>query len=90
MLVKKLNKDLYTPIGDPATDQGLRCINVTVVDPTGQTSSAFAYRSDDGGSSQPIGVDTTIVTWVGCNLRLGSTGQSVAAGTHITNHAEDQ
>ena len=90
VIVQKLNDNNYNAMADNKADRGLRRITVTVQDGSGQTFTAMTYRSDLGGSRQPIGVDTTIVTWVGCNLQLGSSGESVSAGTHITNHAEDQ
>ncbi len=89
VIVRKLHKD-FRPHSDSHRDDGLREIIVTVEDPQGQIATAQAYRSAQGGSSQPIGTDQTVVTWVGCDLVLGAGGPSVSAGTLITNHAESQ
>ncbi len=89
VIVRKLHKD-FDSVKDSHRDHGLREIIVTVTGPQGQTATARAYRSETGGSSQAMGADRTVVTWVGCDLILGADGPSVSTGTFITNHAESQ
>jgi Tfp pilus assembly protein PilW len=88
--VKKLAKNSYTETPDGSGDKGLRKITVTVTDPGSRTHTTVAFRSSVAGTLQPQGVDVTIVTWVGCNLRVGAAGQAVSTGTTVSNHAEDR
>ncbi len=89
VVVQKLNKSDYSVLGNGAADQGLRAITVTVTSPTGKTTTAKVYRSKVGGTQQPLSADATLVTWVGCTLKLG-TNSPATTGVSISNHAEDQ
>lgn len=64
-------------------------IEVTVVAPSGRSKKLTAYRSKDGGSLQPQGVDQTLVTWIGVTLQTG-TAAGVSSGVSLVNHATDQ
>ena len=69
-----------------ATDEGVKLITVTVVDPFGNTSSMAAIRSDTGLADQAPSVETTFVTWAGVEIQLGTeSGDRVVSGTNILN-----
>jgi len=89
VLVEKINPSGYIAISSNANDTGLRAVTVTVTSPTGKTTTAQVYRSNVGGTQQPISTDATFVTWVGCTLKLGTNTPSTT-GVSLSNHAEDQ
>ena len=88
--IKKLNNsNPTTTILDVSTDQGMRRVTVTVTDPNGNSTSLSAWRSDVGSPDQQKGADGIFVVWVGCELKVGATGETVSAGTNVLNHATD-
>ncbi len=89
VVIQKLNKSDYSTLSNNATDPGLRAITITVTSPTGRTTTAKVYRSNVGGTQQPLSADTTLVTWVGCTLKLGANAPATI-GVSLSNHAEDQ
>ena len=89
VIVKKLGTWDYAARSDGSTDTGLRSVTVTVTSPTGKTTTAVVYRTDDGGTLQPLSTNATTVSWVGCSLKLGSNVPSTMS-VAISNHAEDQ
>lgn len=89
VIVQLLNKNDYSVLSAGLTDQGLRAITVTVTSPTNKTTTAKVYRSNLGGTQQPLSADATFVTWVGCTLKLG-TNAPATTGVSLSNHAEDQ
>lgn len=88
--VQKLNDNSHGTLSEVVPDQGLRQITVTVTSPSSQVTTLVAWRSDLGGTQQTLGVDQTIVTWVGCDLQLDPADDVLSAGTLVSNHAEDQ
>ena len=89
VLVQKIQSLDYSVIDDYDKDKGLRAITVTVTSPTGETTTAKVYRSNVAGTLQPLSADATLVTWVGCTLKLG-TNAPATSGVSVSNHAEDQ
>lgn len=89
VIVKKLSTDLYEATSDNSADHALRQITVTVTSPTGEVTTLIGWRSSAGGTQQALGVDQTIVTWVGCTLQLDPSDAAISSGTLVTNHAED-
>jgi type II secretory pathway pseudopilin PulG len=80
---------------DPTTGQtvglesGIKRIQVQVTAPDGVVTSLVCLRSESGGIEQPPAMDTTVVTWVGAELQIGSAATAVSA-VSLTNHAADQ
>ncbi len=66
-----------------------RTIEVTVTAPSGRSMTLKAFRSKEGGSLQPQGVNQTLVTWIGVTLQTGA-GAGVTSGVSLVNHAADQ
>ena len=89
VLVQLLNKNDYSVLSAGSVDQGLRAITVTVTSPANKTTIAKVYRSNQGGTLQPLSADATFVTWIGCTLELG-TNAPATTGVSLSNHAEDQ
>lgn len=89
VLVQKIDTTGYFAVSNNTSDKGLRAVTVTVTSPTGKTTTAKVYRSNVGGTQQPISTDATFVTWVGCTLKLGTNSPSTT-GVSLSNHAEDQ
>ena len=89
VLVQLLNKNDYSVLSAGSADQGLRAITVTVTSPSGKTTITKVYRSNVGGTQQPLSADATFVTWVGCTLKL-ATNAPATTGVSLSNHAEDQ
>ena len=87
--VQKLATTGYAALANGAADQGLRAVTVTVTSPAGKTTTAKVYRSNVGGSLQPMSSNATFVTWAGCTLKLG-TNAPATTGVSLSNHAEDQ
>lgn len=87
--VDKLNYSNYTKVNSNVADTGLRCVAVTVTSPTGKTTVLKAFRSLNGGTTQTLSADATVVTWVGCTLQLG-TNTPATTSVSLNNHAEDQ
>ncbi|MEZ6068069.1 MAG: hypothetical protein R3B90_20680 [Planctomycetaceae bacterium] len=88
--MQKLNANDYAVLTDNSVDSGLRKVIVTVMDPSGRTTLLETFRSRPAGTLQPLGVDQTVVKWVGVELQVGASGTPVSSGTLLTNHAEDQ
>lgn len=89
--VQKLNKNNPTQArNDNSADKGLRRVTVTVTDPQGNQTSVNGWRSNAGSPDQPQGKDGTFVVWMGCKLKIGSSGESISSGTDILNHATVQ
>ena len=80
---------------DPTTGEstgsetGVKRIRVKVTAPDGTQTYLFCLRSKDGGVEQAPAVDTTVVTWVGAELQIGSAATAVSAAS-LTNHAADE
>ena len=89
VLVEKINYANYRAYSNSAMDWYLRAVTVTVTSPTGVTTTARVYRTNVGGTLQPLSADATLVTWVGCTLKLG-TNAPATAGVSLSNHADDQ
>ncbi len=87
--VRKLAAAGHATLTSGATDEGLREIEVTVTSPDGEITSLKAWRSRAGGMQQTLGVDQTVVTWVGCSLQAEPDDTAIAGGTLVSNHAED-
>lgn len=78
-----------TVLSDADPDSGLRRVTVTVTDPLGKQTILTAYRSTSGAVEEAPLVDTTFVTWVGCELQVGGNA-AAPSGTNLVNHAVDQ
>lgn len=89
VVVSKLNTWDYTPRSSGSSDTGLRSVTVTATSPTGNTTTVVVYRTDDAGTLQSLSTNATAVTWVGCNLQLGTNAPSTMSAS-LSNHAEDQ
>jgi Tfp pilus assembly protein PilV len=87
--VRKLAANGHAVLSSGATDEGLREIEVTVTSPDGCVTALKAWRSRSGGMQLTLGVDQTIVTWVGCSLQADPDDDAIAGGTLVSNHAED-
>jgi len=81
---------------DPVNENGmmpmkldLKSITVTVTDPSGVQTTISALRYKNGVLEQSPAIDTTAITWIGAELRLGNNPQPARAGTHLSNHAVD-
>ena len=89
VIVQLLNKNNYSALSAGSVDQGLRAITVTVTSPTKKSTIAKVYRSNMGGTLQPLSANATFVTWIGFTLKLG-TNAPATTGVSLSNHAEDQ
>ncbi len=89
VLVQKIDPSNYKVINNSSLDKGLRAITVTVTSPTGKTTSVEVFRSNVGGSLQPMSANATLITWVGCSLKLG-TNAPATTGISLSNHAKDE
>ena len=69
-------------------DSGLKLITVTVTNPHGVTTQVRALRSRDSSFEQSPAVDTTAVTWLGAELRLGGAA-AAHSSTQLSNHTYD-
>jgi Tfp pilus assembly protein PilV len=87
--VKKLAASNHAALVSGATDEGLREILVTATSPTGESTTLRAWRTNIGGMLQPLGVDQTVVTWIGCTLQVEPGEDAISGGTLVSNHAED-
>lgn len=88
--IRKLDATSHAVLAESAPDQGLRQICVKVTPPSGDEVTFVTWRSLFAGTQQPLGVDQTVITWVGCDLQLDPADDVLTAGTSINNHAEDQ
>ena len=83
----------YMRLSDPtqtsATDEGLKGITVTVIDPTGQSTSLTAYRSKWGAMEEAPLSDTTFQSYVSHEMELGN-GSVFYGGAQVPNHSEDE
>jgi len=70
-------------------DYGLKRITVTVTSPAARQTQIIALRSKDGVLEQPLAVATQAVTWLGAELRTGSSTKSQFEGATVANHAAD-
>ncbi len=70
-------------------DTGVKRIKVCVTDPDGNQTVLYALRSKGGSLEQTPAVDTTAIAWIGAQLRLGGSTETVRAGIHLSNHAID-
>ena len=87
--IKKLAAGNHAALANGATDEGLREILVTATSPTGESTTLRAWRTNIGGMLQPLGVDQTVVTWIGCTLQVDPSDAALTGGTLVSNHAED-
>lgn len=82
----------YAKISDPnaisLSDSGLKRITVKVIDPTGRVTTIEALRSKWGMLEQSGEGASTVNTWVGNKLQVGS-GTPQQSGTHVFNRAKD-
>jgi type II secretory pathway pseudopilin PulG len=70
-------------------DTGLKRITVTITSPDGEVTQLLAYRYKEGALERAPMVDTSAVTWMGAELRLGGVTTPVRMGTNLTNHTPD-
>jgi hypothetical protein len=70
-------------------DYGLKRITVTVTSPSARQTQIVALRSEDGVLEQPMAISTEAVTWLGAELRTGSSTKSQFVGAAVANHAAD-
>lgn len=87
--VVKVNPSGHVDMTDGAADLSLRRITVTVTSPSGKVTTLEAYRTRSAGTQQPLGIDQTVVTYVGVKISVG-TNSPLSSGTPIVNHAEDR
>lgn len=80
--------NVASPQNTTASDEGLKKITVTVTDPSGRQTILVGYRSQWGALEKAPEADSTLQTWAGVSLQVG-TGDILDGGTAITNHAED-
>ncbi len=86
--VKKLNSsNPGSELSDSASDQSIRKIEVTVTNPRGDQKSVYSWRINSGSPERPKGVDSSFVTWIGCELQIGSSGDIASTGVDVLNHA---
>ncbi len=76
------------PLTTPASDEGLKLIEVTVTAPNGESLVRRTLRSRWGQADQPVLMDTTCVTSVTTSLSLVN-GSTSTAGTSLSNSVED-
>lgn len=81
--------DPTSPLADSVTDRGLKRVTVTITDPAGKKTVQTSLRSRWGAVEQSPSVATTVRTYVGSDLRVGS-GTTLYSGTSVTNHARDR
>jgi Tfp pilus assembly protein PilV len=87
--IRKLAASNHAALASGAADEGLREILVTATAPTGESTTLRAWRTRVGGMQQTLGVDQTIVTWIGCTLQVDRAEAPISGGTLVSNHAED-
>lgn len=82
----------YAKISDPNvnsfSDSGLKRITIKVTDPNGRVTTIEALRSEWGMLEQSAEVTSTVNTWVGNKLQVGS-GLPQQSGVNVFNHAKD-
>lgn len=83
-----VSSDYRTEITHHSSDEGLRLIEVTVTDSQGNQTISSAFRTSAGNPRLSKGVDTNLVTWMGCELQIGQSGEKVTAGSSVLNYAE--
>jgi len=87
VIVQKVDPQGMAVLPDGATDQMLRCVTVTVTDPSGKATTLVGHRANGGMLEQTAGADVTVVNWIGSELRLGSSDANSHTGTVVLNHA---
>jgi hypothetical protein len=78
-----------TTLAVSASETGLKRITVTVTSSGGVARSLVALRSNLGAVEQTRPISATAVTWLGAELRAGSSTRSQYAGAPTTNHVQD-
>ncbi len=71
------------------SETGLKKIRVRVTDPDGKIYEFCAFRQRNGLLERTPAIDTTAVTWMGAELRLGGSSQSARMSTNLCNQATD-
>jgi len=67
-------------------DTGLVRITVSATSPTGVTTTLQGLRGDQSIYDQPPRTETTFVTWVGAEMRIGpDEARQLTTGTHVLN-----
>jgi len=75
--------------GAIAADTGVKAITVRVLSPDGDQFQLDALRSRGGSLQQSCAVDTTVVTFFGAQLQIGSMALPAYSTIHLKNHATD-
>ena len=85
--IQYVNPDTLSVSG---TDTGLKQITATVIAPDATQTVIEVLRSRWGALERPTAVDTTVVTWVGGELQIGSSAAAHVSGNNVHNHANDE
>jgi hypothetical protein len=78
-----------TTLAVSASETGLKRITVAVTSSSGIARSLVALRSNLGAVEQTRPIIAAAVTWVGAELRAGSSTRSQFAGAPTSNHVQD-
>lgn len=81
--------DPSAPQNVSVADTGLKRITVTVTDPAGRQTALTAFRSRWGALERPPDADTTVRSWIGSRLQIG-TQPPLYSGTNLPNPAQDR
>ena len=81
--------DPATGVASGSTDTGLKRITVTVTSPTGVATQLVGLRFKEGGLEQSLPVAGVAVSWVGVELRVGTSTRSQFAAAPLANNSPD-
>lgn len=75
------------PAATATSDKGLKRIVVTVTDPSGDSTTLVAYRSQWGGHEEKLERDATVINGVASQIQVG--GKTLYRGVPVSNYAGD-
>jgi MSHA pilin protein MshD len=81
--------DVATGVASGSTDTGLKRITVTVTSPTSVATQLVGLRFKEGALEQGLPVATITVSWVGVELRAGTSTRSQFAAAPLANLSPD-
>jgi hypothetical protein len=80
--------DPANPNNAVGSDQGIKKISVSVTSPFGKTTTLAALRSSAGlGEQKPVAT-TSFVTWVGVEVKAGTSNTALTSGVNLGNAAQ--
>ena len=81
--------DVATGVASGSTDTGLKRVTVTVTSSAGTATQLVGLRFKEGPLEQTLPILGTAVSWVGAELRVGSSTRSQFAAAPLVNLTTD-